>query len=64
MDLIYKSIAGFMDDEFEGWYQEKDCRSLCHNFICAELDFYNVTKKQWLELESRLIEYAIKRGVK
>jgi hypothetical protein len=64
MELIYKSIAALMDDEFLGWYEEEDCKSLCHNFICSELDFYNLTDKQWLELESRLIEYAIKQGVK
>jgi len=64
MELIFKSIAGFMDDEFDGWYQEKDCVGLCHNFICSELDFYNITHKQYEILESRLIEYAISKGVK
>ena len=61
---IYKNIKNNLVKEFEGWWDMNDAKDVCHGYIIKSLSEYDLDEKQALQIESKLINFCIKLGVK
>ena len=62
--LILQEIKKDMELEFNGWLDMPDIKEEMHDYIIKALNHYNINNKTILKLESKLIEFCIKMGVK
>ncbi len=63
-ELIYQEIKKDMELEFNGWLDMPDVKGVMHEYIIKALNHYDINNKTMLKLESKLIEFCIKMGVK
>ena len=62
--LIYQEIKSDMELEFNEWLDMPDIKEVMHGYIIKALNHYDINNKTILKLESKLIEFCIKMGVK
>ena len=62
--LIYQEIKKDMELEFNEWLDMSDIKEVMHDYIIKALNHYDINNKTMLKLESKLIEFCIKMGVK
>lgn len=61
---ILKEIKADLLEEFTGWWDMDDAKEVAHGYIIKALYQYDINEKTMLELESKLIDFCIKQGVK